>query len=658
MGAVTPQLTVLMPVKNGSGFLRPAIQSVLKQTFVDFELLVIDDASTDDSVAIIRSFADPRIRLIHNKINLGVACSLNKGIELARGDFIARMDADDICLPDRFQKQMGRFSGSPEAAVVATWVTLIDSAGEDVGIWDCDRSASTCDEIYRHLPRLNCLAHPSVMMRKEVIDRYSYRDTRIHSEDYDLWLRLAADNVRIEKVEEPLLKYRVHSGSVTSLSNVDSYGLKDIRAKASYLRYRLCQLKRLNRFDLQVAGCLMQDVGKLVIAKFQLRLRSLARKLLLAVGRFCSVVSRQPEPRLFFFFPFYHTGGAEQVHADIVAAVAEQKPWVIFTNRSKGSHFKERFRKSGHLLEPCPWLENAVTRIICLGYFAALINRKENARVLGANTLLFYELLPYLDDHVQCIDLIHAFGGGLEEVSLPHVARLDRRVVINRKTLADLKEQYAANGIGQTSLERISLIENAVVIPADFQRKKRGERLKVLYVGRGSVEKRVHLVGEMVKICRARELSVDFTLVGDVVDSMSFPCRDYCTMVGEVTDASELERYYREHDLLLVTSRSEGFPLAIMEAMAHGVVPASTDVGGISTHVVDGVTGFLIPGGEAEEEITDLFVDLLSRLAHDRFTLEEMSGQAYRHALEHFGFDRFNRAYRQLLVDSQDQEMG
>ena len=101
-----PQIIVLMPVYNGGRYLRESIASILAQSFKDFELLIIDDGSTDDSVSIVKSFSDPRIRLVLNEHNIGVARTLNKGLELARGEFIARMDADDISLPHRFEKRV------------------------------------------------------------------------------------------------------------------------------------------------------------------------------------------------------------------------------------------------------------------------------------------------------------------------------------------------------------------------------------------------------------------------------------------------------------------------------------------------------------------------------------------------------------------------
>ena len=112
-----PSITVLMPVYNAERFLAEAIESVLQQTFTQFEFLIIDDGSTDSSPEIVRSYSDPRIRFLQNEQNLGITATLNKGIELAQADLIARMDADDICYPDRLQKQMEFVAAHPDGAL-------------------------------------------------------------------------------------------------------------------------------------------------------------------------------------------------------------------------------------------------------------------------------------------------------------------------------------------------------------------------------------------------------------------------------------------------------------------------------------------------------------------------------------------------------------
>lgn len=125
-----PEISVVLSVYNDAKYVGVAIESVLAQTFTDFELIIIDDASTDESLSIARDFADERIRIVENEENLGLTKSLNKGISLAQGKYIARMDSDDICLPTRFEKQVAYLDAHPDVGVCGGWVELI---GEQAG---------------------------------------------------------------------------------------------------------------------------------------------------------------------------------------------------------------------------------------------------------------------------------------------------------------------------------------------------------------------------------------------------------------------------------------------------------------------------------------------------------------------------------------------
>ena len=121
---MNPKVTVLMPVYNGEKYLKEAITSILLQTFDDFEFLIINDGSSDASVDIIQSFRDPRIRLVHNDTNIGLIATLNKGLKLAHGKYVARMDQDDISLPRRLEKQTYFMDNNPDVGVCGTWIKL------------------------------------------------------------------------------------------------------------------------------------------------------------------------------------------------------------------------------------------------------------------------------------------------------------------------------------------------------------------------------------------------------------------------------------------------------------------------------------------------------------------------------------------------------
>jgi len=209
--ASSPLVTVLMPVHNGEAFVADAIESILDQTFRDFECLIIDDGSTDRSVAIIEGYGDSRIRLVRNEQQIELIRTLNRGLELARGKYVARMDADDISLPERLERQVGFLQANPGVGACGTWVVAMgDREGE---IWGCPESA---EEIRCRLLFGAALAHPSVCMRRDAFARHrlQFDEAYPHAEDYQLWRR-ASEIFPLANIGEVLLRYRIHAGSVS-----------------------------------------------------------------------------------------------------------------------------------------------------------------------------------------------------------------------------------------------------------------------------------------------------------------------------------------------------------------------------------------------------------------------------------------------------------
>jgi len=378
---------------------------------------------------------------------------------------------------------------------------------------------------------------------------------------------------------------------------------------------------------------------------------SLPVKCVAALGRLVGrMLPCTKAPPLFFFFPFYHVGGAERAHAAIVGCFSAERPWLFFTKKSANDGFLSLFGRQARLFDNWQLLKYGYP--LSVGMMAGIINRHEQPVVFGSNSLFFYLLLPYLKKEARCIDLMHAFGGGSEHFSLPVAGRLDARVAINDKTVADLKKQYLAHGLPETLNNRICLIENCVQVPERYTPKKRRAQLKALYVGRGSEEKRVHLVGRIAARCHREGLPLELVVVGDAAGAVDEADRGVCSFLGEVTDQDELQRVYEDADLLLLTSSREGFPMVIMEAMAHGVVPVSTDVGGIPVHVQSGKNGWLVRHAAGEEAIVDEMCRVVGRMSRERELLGEMSRAAYDYARNSFNGEKFCSAYRALLLGS------
>lgn len=257
-----PRVSVILPVYNGEKYLTQAIDSVLSQTFTDFELLLLNDGSTDGSETIVQSYNDERIVYVKNERNSGLIFTLNKGIERARGEYIVRMDADDICFPERLDVQSRWLDEHPGIAVVASFSININEDGNAAGFSNKDRGFVTATQIRRRMPVENCLAHPTVMGRANVFKAYAYSPLQVHIEDYDLWLRLLADGHVIQKIPAPLLYYRVHQTSVTQsrLRRTNFFRIY-FRCKKAYLAERIKKGK-LNAFDFRVAAQALLDLGR------------------------------------------------------------------------------------------------------------------------------------------------------------------------------------------------------------------------------------------------------------------------------------------------------------------------------------------------------------------------------------------------------------
>lgn len=210
----SPLITVLMPVYNSESFLNEAIESILTQTFKDFEFLIINDGSTDNSKNIIFSYNDIRIKYVENHSNIGLIKTLNKGFDLAKGIYIARMDADDICMPERLKKQFEFMEKNINICLCGSWYQTFGEINKYV------KYATDNDEIRVRLLHQTQFCHPSVILRKFLLEEYNYifDSNYLHAEDYEFFVRIA-EKYKVANLPEVLLKYRTHKNSVTNLYN-------------------------------------------------------------------------------------------------------------------------------------------------------------------------------------------------------------------------------------------------------------------------------------------------------------------------------------------------------------------------------------------------------------------------------------------------------
>jgi glycosyltransferase involved in cell wall biosynthesis len=209
---LAPKVSVIIPVYNREQYVGEAIDSILAQTFTDFELLLIDDGSTDNSVEVMRSYTDPRIRLIRHERNLGIPQARNKGLQLAGGAYIAILDSDDTAVPDRLAKQVAFLDGNKDYVLVSSWAALMNAKGQPLKRGK--RRVVSSGEAKSYLLFRCWLPHSSVMARTAILQAYGYREQYVLCSDFDLFVRLARTH-KLGHLPEPLVRQRVHTGRIT-----------------------------------------------------------------------------------------------------------------------------------------------------------------------------------------------------------------------------------------------------------------------------------------------------------------------------------------------------------------------------------------------------------------------------------------------------------
>lgn len=206
-----PRVTVLMAAYNAAEFIRESIESILAQTFQDFEFVIVDDGSTDDSAAIAQSYRDTRIVVLRNERNLGLTASLNRGLRAASGELIARQDADDISHPSRLEREVETLAAHPNVALVGTQAKLMDADGASLG-----ELRVPVDPLSIRWAQMfdNCFIHSAVMFRRSVaLELGGYDDSFCISQDYALWSRIMRGHATMN-LDEKLLSLRVHASSL------------------------------------------------------------------------------------------------------------------------------------------------------------------------------------------------------------------------------------------------------------------------------------------------------------------------------------------------------------------------------------------------------------------------------------------------------------
>ncbi len=374
----------------------------------------------------------------------------------------------------------------------------------------------------------------------------------------------------------------------------------------------------------------------------------------ISIMRYPSIITslNKSDSSIYFFFPFYHTGGAERVHLDILNSVKDQKPICFITDRSTNNDFKEDYRKSSKLIELFRWGNKKSFRKHMARKIAWKINQTPNAVVFGCNSTLFYEVLPLLTKNIKKIDLIHAFIGdnSFEQWSLPLIPLIDSRIILGPRHLFKLESYYLKNKIDIKYFKNIAIIPNQVKIPPIVHEKDFSQNLRIMFIARDSPEKRVPLFLKIAHKSEELNLPFEFTMIGDFEHYQSYLTKNI-EFVPRIKSKSLLNLQYAQTHFIMLTSSYEGFPMVLLEGMALGAIPIITDVGEVSNWVneIDN-TGFIIENGSDQEILTRAFIEKLILIADHRKLLPVISQNAIDIIKNLFNEELFKKNYRELLI--------
>jgi glycosyltransferase involved in cell wall biosynthesis len=359
----------------------------------------------------------------------------------------------------------------------------------------------------------------------------------------------------------------------------------------------------------------------------------------------------------FYFFPFYHIGGAEKVHYQIAEVTNKGSGIIFITKKSLNNLYYEQFLDTGcRLVDVSKYTDNKYlyfNNLIFRGIISYYINtQKRKSLVFNGQCNFGYKLSPWVNKNIPQLELIHSLCS-FSYIRIPFINYYYKTVMISKKRVKDHEDLYDRYNIPAFYKSRIVFILNGIVLPPHVKTTvNENEPLKVLYVGRDTEEKRVHLIAAVAKAIEDKNISAEFIFMGEVKNAIPAELHSYCTFLGNQNDEEKIDAIYMQADVLLMLSTTEGFPMAIMESMARGLAIVSTDVGEIPYHVQSNVNGYLIDNPADNDHVFKAAVNHITEIANNRNLLTVFRDNNISHAQKHFSLQRFSNEYNQLFTES------
>jgi len=369
------------------------------------------------------------------------------------------------------------------------------------------------------------------------------------------------------------------------------------------------------------------------------------------VGKLLSPFLRpKSQHQLFIFAPSADIGGANMNNADLANAFTHLHPIVIFSKKPKNNQFLHLYETPQvtiwDLHKKIDYKLFHFVNIFYRGVIAQWINGTKDAIVIGGESLYFHKVFPWLNKNIRSIELTHQLTWF--NYTQQFVKDIPIRVFSTRQMMEAAKDFYKNQGIDVALTNRMFYIDNMIDIPHHFHEVK-NDKLEVVFIGRGSPEKRLHLIAQTAKYCFEQKMPVHFSFVGDVEKMINTKAFPYCKFFGAVKDRAELRQIQSNADVLILLSSFEGLPMAIIEMMALGKVIVSTSVNAIPDYIKDGENGFLIPNDRDERVIVANTAEALLKLANNRDLLTIMGKRNHAAAIETFGKEKFTESWKRLI---------
>lgn len=372
-------------------------------------------------------------------------------------------------------------------------------------------------------------------------------------------------------------------------------------------------------------------------------MKKIAVKILQNIGKIIGYIFyKGTYSKQIFIFHSHNIGGAEIVHLDILNAL-NFKPLIIFLAGSKEKGLLNDYKqKSSKIIV---LVSNRFLRHLQIGVLKMQIKKSQPNLIFGIATVEFYDIISDLRLNAKFIDILHA-NEAIKFAPKIIYDKMNFRIVIDPLTDLNLKNRYVEYGY-ENLLDRIRYIPNTVDIPKNINGKQYDDPLRILFVGRGTYEKRIHIILEAAKEIYIRNSQISFTFIGpDVDDFSSIP--ENCNFVESTSNRNLLNSYYLKSHVILIVSEREGFPMVIMEGMSFGVVPICTSVGGIPFIIENNSNGLLLKETEENKLIIELY-DKILNLDSNRACLERISNCTRNYALNNFSKSNFNEAYLSIF---------